>query len=209
IMFLSVTVHLLMLPLSRTADRIQQRVHAKEARLAPELSRIRKDYRGEEQVKRILALYEEQKVHPLYGLKSLLGVAVVIPVFIGAFDMLAENIDLLGTGFLWIKDLSQPDAVFQLPFSLPFFGSTFNLLPFLMTGLSIWAAAEHRPLASNPDLYRQQMRNMLLLALAFFIVFYTFPAGMVLYWTTNNLAALCKSVWTRRLSMRGKVGDVA
>jgi YidC/Oxa1 family membrane protein insertase len=209
IMFLSVTVHFLMLPLSRTADRVQQRVHATEARLAPELSRIRKDYRGEEQVKKILTLYKEQKIHPLYGLKSLLGVAVVIPVFIGAFDMLAENIGLLGTGFLWIKDLSQPDALFQLPFSLPFFGSTFNLLPFLMTGLSIWAAAEHRPLGSDPDLNKRQVRNMLLLALAFFIVFYTFPAGMVLYWTTNNLAALCKSVWTRRLSARGKVRDVA
>jgi len=209
IMLLSVTVHFLMLPLSRTADRIQQRVHAKEARLAPELSRIRKDYRGEEQVKKILALHKEQQVHPLYGLKSLLGVAVVIPVFIGAFDMLAENTDLLGTSFLWIKDLSQPDALFQLPFSVPFFGSTLNLLPFLMTGLSIWASAEHRPVASNPDVYRQPIRNMLLLALAFFIVFYTFPAGMVLYWTTNNLTAVCKSVWTRRLSARRKVGEVA
>jgi len=208
IMLLSVTVHFLMLPLSRTADRIQQRVHAKEARLAPELSRIRKDHRGEEQVKKILALYEEQKIHPLYGLRSLLGVAVVIPVFIGAFDMLAENIDLLGTGFFWIKDLSQPDALLQLPFSTPFFGSTLNLLPFLMTGLSIWASAEHRLLASNPDLYRQQMRSMFLLALAFFIVFYTFPAGMVLYWTTNNLVALCKSAWTRRLSARRNIGDV-
>lgn len=198
IMLLSLTVHVLMLPLSRTADRIQQQVHATEARLAPELSRIKQEYRGEEQVKKTLAWYKEQRVHPLYSLKSLLGVAVVIPVFIGAFDMLAENIHLLGTGFLWIGDLSRPDALLQLPFTIPFFGAEFNFLPFLMTGLSVWASVLHRPLALNPDARRQQVRNMLLLALAFFILFYTFPAGMVLYWATNNLIAVCKSAWAGR-----------
>jgi membrane protein insertase Oxa1/YidC/SpoIIIJ len=123
---------------------------------------------------------------------------VVIPVFIGAFDMLAENIHLLGTGFLWIGDLSRPDALLQLPFTIPFFGAEFNILPFLMTGLSVWASVLHRPLALNPDARRQQVRNMLLLALAFFILFYTFPAGMVLYWATNNLIAVCKSTWAGR-----------
>ena len=125
-------------------------------------------------------------------------VAVVIPVFIGAFDMLAENIHLLNAGFLWIKDLSQPDAIFNLPFRLPFFGSELNLLPILMTGLSVAASALHNPPALNADLRKKQIRNMFLLALAFFALFYTFPAGMVLYWTTNNLISVIKSLWARR-----------
>jgi YidC/Oxa1 family membrane protein insertase len=202
IMVLSLTVHVLMLPLSRMADRIQQRVHATEARLEPELSRIRQEHRGEEQVKKILAWYKEQKVHPLYSLKSILGVALVIPVFIGAFDMLAENIHLLDTGFMWIEDLSRPDALLQLPFTIPFFGAELNFLPFLMTGLSVWGSVLHRPLALRTAMRGPQLRNMLLLALAFFILFYTFPAGMVLYWTTNNLIALRKGAWTSRRKER-------
>jgi YidC/Oxa1 family membrane protein insertase len=198
IMVLSVAVNILMLPLSRIADRFQQQVNETEARLAPGLQRLKKQYKGEEQAAKILALYKTERVHPLYSLKSLMGVAVVIPVFIGAFDMLAENIHLLNTAFLWIADLSRPDALARLGFRLPFFGAELNLLPFLMTGLSVLASALHKPLALNAELRRRQVRNMLLLALAFFVLFYTFPAGMVLYWTTNNLISVIKSLWARR-----------
>lgn len=197
IMLLSICVSVLMSPLSRAADRLQQQVHATEARLAPELARIKQAHRGEQQAARIVALYKSERVHPLYSLKSLLGVAIVIPVFIGAFDMLAENIHLLNAGFLWVRDLSRPDAFAQLPFELPFFGGQLNLLPFLMTALSILASALHRPPAQHPDLRRRQLRNMVLLAAAFFVLFYTFPAGMVLYWTTNNLISVGKGLWAR------------
>jgi YidC/Oxa1 family membrane protein insertase len=198
IMLLSLTVHILMRPLSRIADRFQDQVHATESRLAPELGRIKKEYKGEQQSEQILALYKSEGVHPLYSLKSLLGVAVVIPIFIGAFDMLAENIHLLGTGFFWIADLSRPDAIAPLPFTLPFLGSALNLLPFLMTGLSVLASWLHRPAAQHPSLRKKQVRNMLLLAAAFFVLFYTFPAGMVLYWTTNNLISAVKGGWQHR-----------
>jgi YidC/Oxa1 family membrane protein insertase len=198
VMALSLTVNVLMTPLSRIAERFQDQVNDTEARLAPELQRIKKNYKGEVQAAKILALYKTERVHPLYSLKSLMGVAVVIPVFIGAFDMLAENIHLLHTGFLWISDLSRPDDLFNLPFTLPFFGNELNALPFLMTGLSVIASNLHNPPALNAELRKKQVRNMLLLAVAFFVLFYTFPAGMVLYWTTNNLISVIKSLWARR-----------
>jgi YidC/Oxa1 family membrane protein insertase len=198
IMVLSLLVGILMLPLSRIADRLQTQVHETEARLAPRMAEIKKNYKGEQQSAKILELYKEEKVHPLYSLKSLMGVAVVIPVFIGAFDMLAENIRLLHVGFLWISDLSKPDALFTLPFHLPFFGADVNLLPFLMTALSVWASALHNPPAMDPGLRKKQLRNMVLMAIGFFALFYTFPAGMVLYWTTNNLISVVKSLWARR-----------
>lgn len=198
VMVLSLTVSILMTPLTRIAARFQDQVNDTEARLAPELSRIKKNFKGEEQASKILALYKAEKVHPLYSLKSLVGVAVVIPVFIGAFDMLAENIHLLNTSFLWISDLSRPDDVFELPFTLPFFGNELNALPFLMTGLSVIASSLHNPLAPNAELRKKQIRNMLLLAAGFFVLFYTFPAGMVLYWTTNNLISVIKNLWAHR-----------
>jgi len=202
VMVMSLVVHILMLPLSRIADRFQQQVHATEARLAPELQRIKKEYKGEVQSAKILALYKTERVHPLYSLKSMMGVAVVIPIFIGAFDMLAENIHLMNASFLWISDLSRPDAIFVLPFRLPFFGAELNLLPFLMTGLSVAASALHNPPALNAELRSKQVRNMLFLAVGFFALFYTFPAGMVLYWTTNNLISVSKSLWARRYNSK-------
>jgi len=106
VMVLSVVVGILMRPLSKIADRLQDQVHAIDARLAPTLTDIKKNYKGAVQSEKILKMYKDENVHPLYSLKSLMGVFVVIPIFIGAFDMLAENIHLSGQSFLWIADLS-------------------------------------------------------------------------------------------------------
>ena len=198
VMVLSVVVGLLMRPLSRIADRLQAQVHATDARLAPALMEIKKNNKGAEQSEKILALYKSEGVHPLYSLKSMLGVLLVIPVFIGAFDMLAENIHLSGESFLWITDLSHPDAFMALPFSLPFFGGDLNLLPFIMTGLSFIASRLHRHPDMSPIQQRRQSRNLVLMSLGFLVLFYTFPAGMVLYWTTNNLISAIKMAWKRR-----------
>jgi len=198
VMALSLAVSVLMTPLSRIAQRFQDEVSDTEARLAPELRRIKQGFKGEEQAAKILELYKTEQVHPLYSLKGLVGVAIVVPVFIGAFNMLAENIHLLNTGFLWITDLSRPDGLFELPFAVPFFGNELNALPFLMTGLSVAASSLHKPLATDAGLRKKQLRNMLLLAVAFFVLFYTFPAGMVLYWTTTNLISVVKCLWARR-----------
>jgi YidC/Oxa1 family membrane protein insertase len=202
VMVLSVLVGVLMRPLSKIADRLQDQVHEIDARLAPTLADIKKNYKGAQQSEKIIAMYKEADVHPLYSLKSLAGVFVVIPVFIGAFDMLAENIYLSGESFMWIADLSQPDSFLLLPFSLPFFGGYLNLLPFIMTGFSFVASKLHSHPAMDAAQQRKHSRNLVLMSLGFLILFYTFPAGMVLYWTTNNLISVIKTLWKRR-----KVGD--
>jgi YidC/Oxa1 family membrane protein insertase len=198
IIVLSLAVGILMMPLTRIAERYQQEVNDIEARIAPEMQRIKQKYKGQKQSEKILALYKTEKVHPLYSLKGMLGIVLLIPVFIGAFNMLAENIHLLNTPFLWMSDLSRPDSLFVMPFRLPFFGAEFNLLPFLMTGLSVAASVLHQAPTQNPQLRKKQVTNMILMAVLFFALFYTFPAGMVLYWTTNNLISVTKSLWARR-----------
>jgi YidC/Oxa1 family membrane protein insertase len=198
IIILSLAVGVLMMPLTRIAERYQQEVHDIEERIAPEMQRIKQKYKGQKQSEKILALYKTENVHPLYSLKGMLGILLIIPVFIGAFNMLAENIHLLNTPFLWMADLSRSDSLFMMPFRLPFFGAEFNLLPFLMTGLSVVASALHQAPTQNPQLRKKQLTNMILMAVLFFALFYTFPAGMVLYWTTNNLISVTKSLWARR-----------
>ena len=195
VMVLSLLVGIMMRPLSKMAERLQDQVHEIDARLAPMLSEIKKNYKGAEQSEKIIAMYKDAKVHPLYSLKSLAGVLVVIPVFIGAFNMLAENIHLSGEVFLWIADLSLPDAILQLPFKLPFFGEYFNLLPFIMTGFSFLDSRLHNHPAMDAAQRRKHARNLLTMSLAFLVLFYTFPAGMVLYWVTNNLISVSKTLW--------------
>ena len=187
---LALSVKILLLPLTAVAKRLQDQVNAIQARLQPGLDAIHAAHRGEERLRRTLALYREEGVHPMYALRSLLGFLIQFPVFIAVFDMLAENFALYRVSFLWIPDLSRPDALARLPLCLPFFGCHLNLLPFLMSGISAAALLRFRAPALTPPLVRRQKRNLLGMTLLFFVLFYTFPAGMVLYWTSTNAVQL-------------------
>jgi YidC/Oxa1 family membrane protein insertase len=186
IIALAICVKILLLPLTAVADRLQEQVNATQARLQPGIDAINTAHRGEERARRTLALYRDAGVHPLYTLKSLLGFLIQIPVFIAVFDMLAEDFDLYRVSFLWIQDLSRPDALLRLPGCLPFFGCHLNLLPFLMSSASLAALLRFRSAVLTPSLARRQRRNLIGMTLLFFLLFYTFPAGMVLYWTSTN-----------------------
>jgi YidC/Oxa1 family membrane protein insertase len=192
IIALAFSVRILLLPLTILAERLQEQVDATRTRLQPGIDAIRASHRGEEQARRTWALYRAEGVHPLYTLKSLLGVAIQLPVFIAVFDMLAEDFDLYRASFLWIADLSQPDALLPLPLCVPFFGCHVNLLPFLMSAISLTALLRFRSPVLAPSLERRQRRTLMGITLAFFLLFYTFPAGMVLYWTSTNAFQLVK-----------------
>lgn len=202
IILLSLLVKIALWPLTRIAEGWQAEVNRIQSRLQPRLSAIRREFRGEEAHNRTLALYRDEGVHPLFTLKSLAGFAIQVPIFIAAFDMLADNFALAGVAFLWIGDLSQPDRWLELPVALPFFGAYLNLLPVLMTAVTIVAAKLQDDPSLTTDLARRQRRRLYAMAGAFFLLFYTFPAGMVLYWTANNLWHLLKiglaSAWRSR-----------
>jgi YidC/Oxa1 family membrane protein insertase len=206
IIALAFSVKLLLLPLAAVADRLQEKVNATQARLQPGIEAIKAAHRGEERARRMLALYREAGVHPLYPLKSLLGVLIQLPVFIAVFDMLAEDFDLYRAPFLWVRDLSRPDALRALPFCVPFFGCTLNVLPFMMSGVSLAALLRFRSAVLTPSLARRQRRNLMGMTALFFLLFYTFPAGMVLYWTSTNAVQLASQELKHRLRRVSKSG---
>ena len=185
IILLSLAVKILLAPLTAVADRWQREVNRIQSRLQPRLAEIRREFRGEEAHHRVLQAYADAGVHPLFTLKSLAGFAIQVPVFIAAYHMLADNYALSGAGFLWIDDLASPDR-FAAMGTVPFFGAHLNLLPFLMTALTIVAALVQRDASLAPALLARQRRHLLWMAAGFLLLFYTFPAGMVLYWTANN-----------------------
>jgi YidC/Oxa1 family membrane protein insertase len=186
IILLSLAVKVVLFPLTRLADAWQRDVNLTEGRLQPRIAAIRKQFRGEEAHQRTLEAYREEGVHLLYPMKSLAGFAIQVPMFIAAFDMLADNFALNGARFLWIDDLARPDGLGALPVTLPFFGGDFNLLPVLMTLITVASARTQRDDSLTPALARRQRRQLYAMAAGFFLLFYTFPAGMVLYWTANN-----------------------
>jgi YidC/Oxa1 family membrane protein insertase len=186
IVALAVSVKILLLPLTRIAERLQEQVNTAQARLQPGIDAIKVAYRGEERTRRTIALYREHGVHPLYALKSLAGFLIQLPVFLAVFDMLAEDFDLQRASFLWIPNLSRPDALFALPFCIPFFGCELNALPFLMSGVSLATVLRFRSAALSGTFAGRQRRTLCVVTLLFFLLFYTFPAGMVLYWTSTN-----------------------
>jgi len=192
IVLLSVVNRLLLLPLTRIAERWQRDVDEIRTRLSPELSAIRMESRAEERGQRIFALYRAHDVSPFYGVKSLLGVAVQLPVFLAMYHMLDENVALAGRGFLWIEDLSRPDRVLALPFSIPLLGAELHVLPTLMLLVACLAARIHSETTADSQLRRARQRGLYAMAGVFFLLFYTFPAGMLLYWTMNNCLSLVR-----------------
>ncbi len=202
IVLLSLAVKIILWPLTRVAERWQRDVNRIQSRIQPKIAAIRQQFRGEEAHKRTLDVYREEGVHTLFTMKSLAGFAIQVPMFIAAFDMLADNFALNGASFLWIEDLAAPDRLLALPVTLPFFGGYLNLLPVLMTLVTLLSALVQKDESLTPMLLARQRRQLYLMAGAFFLLFYTFPAGMVLYWTANNLWHLLKVQAARLIASR-------
>jgi YidC/Oxa1 family membrane protein insertase len=203
IILLAVAVKLLLLPVTTIAHHLQTQVEQTQGRLQPEIDAIKAGYGGEVQARRLLELYRRQGVHPLYTLKSLVGVLIQLPVFIAVFDMLAENFALNGASFLGIADLAQPDGLILLPVAIPGLGSRLNLLAFVMYGVSLASALRYEAAALTPTLLRRQRQKLAALTALFLVLFYAFPAGMVLYWTSTNALQLAVREISRR--WRGRI----
>jgi len=194
IILLALIIKIFLFPLSTVAEKWQQEVNEIQAWLQPRLKNIKTNYTGEEAHQKTLALYQEQDINPMFTVKSLAGLMIQIPIFIAVFDMLGESIMLKGQGFLWISDLSRPDYWISLPFIIPYFGGTLNLLPLLMTVITVLSAYNFQDKHLQGELRKQQQVKLYIMALAFFVLFYTFPAGMVLYWTASNGIQLIKTL---------------
>jgi YidC/Oxa1 family membrane protein insertase len=165
----------------------QRKVSQVQSSLAPKLADIKANYDGEEAHNRLMAAHKELGVSPFYTLKPMLGSFIQIPILIATFNALGEMPQFVGQSFLWIKDLAYPDAIMQFSFAVPMFGDSLNLLPFLMTIITIYSTRvfqnKHAPEAE----VKRQKRNLYFMAFAFFILFYPFPAVMVLYWALANI----------------------
>ncbi|AVP56318.1 membrane protein insertase YidC [Pulveribacter suum] len=119
----------------------------------------------------MMRIYREEKVNPMGGC---LPIVIQIPVFIALYWVLLSSVEMRNAPWIgWIRDLSSPD---------PFF-----ILPLLMTASSLLQTALN-PAPPDP----MQAKMMWFMPLIFSVMFFFFPAGLVLYWLTNNLLSIAQ-----------------
>lgn len=184
-------VKIIMLPISSRTKAYQLTVNAHRSYLEPIHADIKKNLSGEKAHKALMKSYKDRGITPYYTLKPLFVTLLGLPILIAIFNMLGELHILKNSAFLWISSLAYPDHLTTLPFNIPFFGNRLNILPFVMTAVTIVSAHVLKDKNSSLKEQKRQRRNMYFMSAFFFLLFYNFPSGMILYWTiASSLAVL-------------------
>ena len=154
---------------------------ARMRKFTPEMTRLRELYGDDKQrlSKEMMDLYKKEKINPLGGC---LPILVQMPVFLALYWVLLESVELRQAPFfLWITDLSVKDPYFVLP---------------LLMGASMFVQQMLNPTPPDP----MQAKIMKIMPVAFTFFFLWFPAGLVLYWVSNNVLSIAQQyVITKRI----------
>lgn len=183
---LSLAMNFLVLPLYNYADAMQAKAMDLESKLSDGIKHIKKTFHGDEQLMMLQTYYRQNNYSPYNVVKCSLPVLLEIPFFIAAYDFLSQLDILQGMTLGPINDLGAADSL------LVFGDYTLNLLPLIMTLLNVVATycfAKSYPMGTKIQLYG---------IAGFFLVFlYNSPAGLVFYWTLNNLFNLFKTIFIK------------
>ncbi|WFB35761.1 membrane protein insertase YidC [Kiritimatiellota bacterium B12222] len=182
IILLTFVVRMLFWPLTQKGAENMKRM----SELSPQMKELKEKHKNNPQKlnAEMSAFYKANKVNPLAGC---LPMVVQIPVFISLYGVLRVAVELRFAEFLWIKDLSEQEAIFYL--------GTFpvNILPLTMGATMV---LQQRLTPSNMD--EQQKKIMMMMPIVFLFICYNMPAGLLLYWTTSNLISIYQTTHTKR-----------
>lgn len=152
---------------------------AKMRAIAPKLQAL-KDKHGDDRMamsQEMMQLYRDEKVNPMAGC---LPILIQMPIFLGLYWCLVESVELRHAPWiLWIRDLSAMDPWF--------------ILPIIMAG-TMFVQQLLNPQPTDP----MQAKMMKIMPLIFAVFMLFFPAGLVLYWTVNNLFSMVHQNWVNR-----------
>ena len=184
IVFLSLAVNFLVLPLYKRADELQAEERDIQAKMAYRIKRTKETFKGDERFLMLQEYYRINNYKPIYALKSSASLLLQIPFFIAAYRLLSGMQSLQGMRFGFITDLGKEDAHFMIG-NFPV-----NVLPILMTVINIVSGiiyTKGHPLKSKIQVYG--------LAVVFLVLLYHSPAGLVFYWLLNNVFSLVKNIF--------------
>lgn len=169
IILLVLCIRIVFYPLTYTGFKSMKQMQ----KLTPKINELREKYKDNKADlnKRIMELYKESKVNPLGGC---LPMILQIPVFYGLYTTLGTSIQLRNAPLiLWIHNLAAPDPYYILP---------------ILMGLSMLISQKMNPMVGDPA----QAKIMLILPVVFTFIFINFPAGLLLYWTVNNILTIAQ-----------------
>ncbi|MBK7765511.1 MAG: membrane protein insertase YidC [Sulfuritalea sp.] len=178
---LTVLLKLAFFPLSAASYKSMAKMRV----LTPKLVKLKETYGDDKQRlnQEMMALYKREKVNPLGGC---LPVLVQIPVFIALYWVLLGTVEMRNAPWLgWITDLSVKDPYYVLP---------------LIMGATMFIQTKLNPTPPDPI----QAKVMLFMPIVFTGMFLFFPAGLVLYWTVNNLLSIAQQWQITRMVESGE-----
>ncbi len=181
IICLTVIVRCCLFPLSR-----KQAVSAARMKeLQPKINELKQKY-GDDREKLARAQMELWRKYDINPLGGCLPVFVQFPVFIGLYTCLNTAVDLRLSRFLWIDNLAAPDALFQMPFSLPFLGQDFNILPCINVTLFL---VQQKLFMPPPTDEQQELQHKMMnvMTILFAVMFWHVPAGLCIYFVASSL----------------------
>ena len=195
IILLTALVKVITYPFTRKAHASMKKMQ----NLQPELSELKEKYRDDPQKlnRATMRLYKENGVNPLGGCIPWLP---QIPLFFALFSLLGGAVELRGAPFLlWINDLSAPDTLVELPFTIPLIVTQIDairLLP-IINGLTTWL---QQKFVGNmtPTTDSTQMKLMQFMPIIFIFIFYNWASGFVLYWLCNNVFTIAQQYLQNR-----------
>ncbi|MDA0079632.1 YidC/Oxa1 family membrane protein insertase [Brachyspira hyodysenteriae] len=180
---LSLCINFLSLPLYNIAESWQAKERAIQDKMKPMIDNIKAVYKGDQRYLLIRTCQRINGYKTIYAFRGTLGLLIQIPFFIAAYNFVHSLTGLNGQSFLFIKDLSKPDALIKIG------NISINLLPFLMTLFSLLAGfvyARKLKLKESLPLYA--------VSLIFLVLLYTSPSGLLFYWTINCLFSFIKNI---------------
>ena len=186
ILVLSLAMNFLVLPLYRRADAMQEEERDRTLAMKPWTDHIKKTFKGDERFMMLQAYNRQNGYKQTDIFKSSISLLLEIPFFIAAYHFLSNLKLIHGASLGPIPDLGAPDALLQLG------GLSINILPIVMTLINVVSAAIYLkgfPLSSKIQTYG--------IAAIFLVLLYNSPAGLVFYWTLNNIFSLIKNVFYR------------
>ena len=193
----SLAMNFLLMPMYRQADAIQEEERQAEAYMKHWVDHIKKTFTGDERYMMLQTYYRQNNYKPTYALRGSVSLLLEIPFFVAAYNFLSTLPVLQGVSFGPIADLGAPDAMFMIG------GFTVNVLPILMTVVNLTSSAIYTkglPMRSKVQLY--------IMAGLFLVLLYDSPAGLVFYWTLNNLFSLCKNIFDKLKNPRAVLSVV-
>ncbi|WP_440677446.1 membrane protein insertase YidC [Candidatus Pelagibacter sp. HIMB1587] len=191
IIAITICIRLAFFPLANFSFRSMAKMKA----LQPEMVRLKELHKDDKMKlqQAMMALYKKEKVNPMSGC---LPILVQIPVFFALYKVLFVTIEMRQMPFYgWIQDLSErdPTSLFNLFGLLPYDVPSFLVIgawPVAM-GVSMWVQQKLNPAPTDP----MQAKIFMFFPLFLTIILAPFPAGLVIYWTVNNILTMAQQVF--------------